>query len=152
MDRNVHTDAMTCDADKVREAFHAHQLRHTRQRELVYTTLMAVRSHPTAEELHTLVKAADGSVSLATVYNTLDALVECGLCRKLPSHVGGGASRFDADLSSHVHVLTRRGGVQDVPDELGERLLRSVSREAIREIESRLGVEVIGVSLQLITR
>lgn len=145
------SEQLNADA-RVKDLFAAHQLRHTRQRELVYRTLESVCIHPTAETLYTLVRQQDQGVSLATVYNTLDALVECGLCRKIPSHLGGGACRFDADLSAHVHVSSPGGDVCDVPDDLSEQLLASVSKDVLREIEARLGVKVAAVSLQLITK
>lgn len=144
----VHFD----EAEQIKRLFHEHQLRYTRQRELIYASLRAVHSHPTAEDLHTMVHQHDQGVSLATIYNTLEALVECGLARKIPSHLGGGACRFDADLSAHVHVSASSGSVRDVPQDLSDQLLASVSKEVLKEIELRLGVEVVGVSLQLIAR
>lgn len=144
----VHLD----EAERIKHLFQDHHLRHTRQRELVYASLRFVHSHPTAEDLYTMVRQHDQGVSLATIYNTLDALVECGLARKIPSHLGGGACRFDADLSAHVHVSGSCGSVRDVPQDLSDQLLASVSKEVLKEIEARLGVEVVGVSLQLIAR
>ena len=139
---------MSCDSDSVRAVFQQRHLRHTRQRELIYSTLMMVESHPNAEELHTLVKHRDAGVSLATVYNTLDALVECGLCRRIPSHIGGGC-RFDADTAEHVHITTADGKIIDVPDDLGAMLLSSINRDTLRDLETRMGVRIAGVGIQV---
>ncbi len=139
-----------CD-QSVRELFRERRLRHTRQRDLVYSTLRSLHTHPTAEELHALVNDRQRGVSLATIYNTLDALARCGLLRRIPSQLGGGACRFDADLSRHVHVVGPEGEIRDVPADLGEPLLASVGKDAIAAIERRMGVKVVGVAVQLVT-
>ena len=75
----------SCADTDLRELFRAHGLRCTRQRERIYEALASSTSHPTAEELHLAVRDADGGLSLATVYNTLEAFTERGLCRRVPS-------------------------------------------------------------------
>ncbi|MEG2586361.1 MAG: transcriptional repressor, partial [Akkermansia sp.] len=50
-------------------------LRLTRQRQEVYQTLLEQRDHPTAGEVYLRVRNKMPSISLATVYNCLDALV-----------------------------------------------------------------------------
>ena len=135
----------------VRELFRERRLRHTRQRDLIYSTLAALDSHPTAEQLHALVNAQNRNVSLATVYNTLDALARCGLLRRIPSHQGSGPCRFDADLSRHVHILRPEGSVQDLPSELGDPLLAAIDRDALVRIEQRMGMKVVGLTVQLVT-
>ncbi|HEY3418206.1 MAG TPA: transcriptional repressor [Armatimonadota bacterium] len=88
--------------------------RMTRQRAAVYTALRGTRAHPTADELFLLVRADLPGISLATVYNTLEALVACGLALKL---AGEGPARYDADCSLHGHARCRRcGRVADLPD------------------------------------
>ena len=56
-------------------------LRATPQRELVYQLLLAERNHPTAEEVFQRIKASSPHISLATIYNCLEALVGCGLVK-----------------------------------------------------------------------
>jgi Fe2+ or Zn2+ uptake regulation protein len=131
------------------ELFRRNGLRRTRQRELVYHELLASKSHPTAEELFDAVRARDRRLSLATVYNTLDVLVERGLARRVPA-LCSGPSRFDADLSHHAHVTTGDGRVVDLPEDLSKRLLGAVDARVVREIESRLGVRVARVSVQVV--
>lgn len=132
----------------VREAFRKAGLRHTRQREAVYAALASSRGHPTAEELHDLVRSEEPGLSLATVYNTLEALCESGLCRRLPS--ASGVCRFDGDLSDHVHVVLPDGRVVDVPHELGRALLDSVPGHLLAELENRTGTRVGGLAIQLV--
>ena len=54
-------------------------LRITPQREHVYNVLLGKKDHPTAEEVFIRSKKGMPEISMATVYNCLDALVSCGL-------------------------------------------------------------------------
>jgi len=110
---------------------------------MIYDALRATKSHPTAEDLRRLVPGT----STATVYNTLEALCEAGLCRKMP--MDGGAARYDADRRDHLHIVLEDGEIVDVPDELGRRLIESLRGDVLEEIESALGVEVRDLRLEL---
>jgi Fe2+ or Zn2+ uptake regulation protein len=132
------------------ELFHSRGLRHTRQREQIYNALVASHNHPTADELLASLSPASAPASLATVYNTLDTLVNVGLARRVS--VQGGPARFDAELAPHVHVIARDGSVVDVPSDLSDLILSSIDSEAIAAIEARLGVRIGDVSLQLCER
>ncbi|GIK19852.1 MAG: hypothetical protein AMXMBFR77_05700 [Phycisphaerales bacterium] len=136
-------------AECVREVFRRHGLRCTRQREVLYDALAASRSHPTAEELFDSVRNEDESLSLATVYNTLEAFTQAGLCRRIPSTNGNGPCRFDAEVHQHVHLALPDGRVLDVPEELGEKLMRC---STIGEIARRMGLDLSKVSVQLVVR
>jgi len=128
-----------------------HGLHCTRQRAALYETLGATKSHPTAEELYRQVKGAGAkSLSLATVYSTLETFCRVGLARKVPTV--GGSCRYDATTGEHVHVRSGSGQIQDVPPDLGSRLLASVSPQVIREIERTLNVRIDAVDIQLLAR
>ena len=124
---------------EIGEMLRAHGLRCTRQREVVYGALRASRSHPTAEELLEMVRREDGQISLATVYNTLDALCACGLVRRM--RVGGGAQRFDAVIEDHAHVELDDGRILDVPADLDARLRQGVDAGALEDLAAHLGVD-----------
>lgn len=132
-----------------RAVFHRHGLRCTKQRTVIYDALAATKLHPTADELHAMVRGRVPGLSLATVYNTLDAFAECGLIRRLPSHRASGACRYDADASNHVHAATPDGRVLDVPHDLSNRLMAGVPAALIAELEARLGVRVVAVNLEV---
>lgn len=145
----MHTPHDRCEPmtrDRARVLLREHGLRATRQREDVYLALASNKDHMSADEIHGVVGSRDG-MSLATVYNTLEALAEAGLCRKLASACG--ASRYDADVSEHAHLVTRDGRVMDVPMDLSRQLMGSIDPAVIREVEERLGVRVDGFSLEL---
>lgn len=138
--------------NEVRARLHAAGLRVTRQREVVYSALIAFHLHPTAEELLRLVREQDGEVSLATIYNTLEALSAAGLTRRIPDSSGRGPCRYDADLSPHAHVTTPDGQMIDLPPDLSKRVLAHLPRELVAEVEARTGRVVDRVQVQFVTR
>ena len=105
------------------EALSREGLRSTRQREQVFAVLLRKRDHPTADEVYARVRDKLESISLATVYNCLETLVQCGLVRAV--NYEREPTRFCPNLSEHAHFQDRKTGrVYDVdlPDELMERL------------------------------
>src|SRR5512142_2997014 len=88
--------------------------RFTPQREHVYAVLLKKRDHPTAEEVFIRAKRQMPEISMATVYNCLDALVSCGLVRQLS--LEPGAARFCPNMQEHGHFYCDIcGGIIDVP-------------------------------------
>lgn len=138
-----------------RTTFKRHGLRCTRQRELVYRALASTHTHPTADELfHTInthpEDRPESALSLATVYNTLEAFCCAGLIRKLPAPDGKGPCRYDADLSDHAHAVLPDGRLVDVPPDLSRRLVPELSGDLAKELAARLGVEPQRLSVQVI--
>ena len=76
-------------------------LRATSQREIVYQVLLNQRDHPSVDEVFSRVKILMPTISLATVYNCLDALVSCGLVKQV--NFERGASRYCPNLQDHAH-------------------------------------------------
>ena len=131
--------------------FEACGLRCTRQRRLVFDTLRSTTSHPTADELYQLCIRHMPGLSLATVYNALEKLVDAGLVRKLPGAGANGSARYDAATDDHPHArCTRTGRVADLPDDAAEKLLRNIPKRVIRELEEHLGFKVDRVQIELL--
>ena len=86
---------------RLTERLGAGGLRATPQREHVYDVLLQKRDHPTAEEVFLRAKRGMPDISLATVYNCLDALVQCGLVRQV--QLDRGATRFCPNMREHGH-------------------------------------------------
>lgn len=129
----------------VRSVFTDHSLRCTRQRMDVYQALAATKSHPTAEQLHRTIQGSTPGISLATVYNTLEALINAGLVRKLAMR--DGPARYDADVSNHLHVTTSDGQMVDMPEDLTREVMRALPADLKGRIESRLGASVEQISV-----
>ena len=113
-------------------------LRSTPQREVVYGILLSERTHPTADELFTRVKSELPGISLATVYNCLEALVSSGLVKQV--NLERGTSRYCPNLHEHAHLHDEVSGQVsdiDLPPELIRKLrdlLPAEYRDAVIEI------------------
>lgn len=134
-----------------RELFHRHQLRCTKQRVAIYEALRDSHSHPTAELLFNMVKPRTSRLSLATVYNTLDALCQAGLVRKLPTT--NGCCRYDAETSPHLHVrCLETGAIADVPEKLSNELIEGLPQDVLHRIEQEMKIKIDRVHLQIMAR
>src|SRR5438067_6780539 len=98
-------------------------LRATPQREVVYSILLTKRDHPTADEVFARVKSELPTISLATVYNCLETLVQCDLVRAV--NFERGPTRYCPNLSPHAHFHDEQTGQThdiDLPAELIEKV------------------------------
>ncbi len=92
----------------------AQGFRPTVQREHVYAVLLHGRDHPTAEQVFLRAKKGMPDISMATVYNCLDALVQSGLVRQVT--LDRGASRYCPNMRDHSHFFCDRcGAMYDIP-------------------------------------
>lgn len=112
--------------DHARQALRERGVRCTRQRELVYAALAGTTSHPTVEDILAQVRVEDPGISQATVYNTLDTLVTCGLANRLPARAAGGPCRYDADTEPHVHLGLPDGRVVDAPESVSAAIMAAL--------------------------
>lgn len=103
----------TAATSQLSEQLAATGFRFTQQRRQVYDVLMQKRDHPTAEEVFLRSKKAMPDISMATVYNCLDALVQAGLAQQVK--VERGAARFCPNMHEHWHFHCNEcGGVFDM--------------------------------------
>jgi len=92
-------------------------LRPTRQRMALARLLFeAGNRHVTAEDLHMEARTAGISVSLATIYNTLNQFTTSGLLREVV--VEPGRTYFDTNTSGHHHFFFEEtGAIADIPED-----------------------------------
>ena len=74
-------------------------LRKTAQRDAIIEAAFSTRRHYTAEELVTMAKSVEKSVSRATVYRTLPLLVEIGVLREMD--FGKDQKYYDPNFNEH---------------------------------------------------
>lgn len=92
-------------------------LRLTPQRLAICRLLAETDTHPTALQIYQALKPQYPSLSPATVYNTLDTLMQLGLVNAL-GHAGDGEVHYDADTEPHINlacIACHR--IVDVPSE-----------------------------------
>lgn len=132
----------------LRSTLEAAGWRLTRQRAAVYEQLGRSGDHPTAEDVYRGVKAIVPSISLATVYKALEALVDSGLATRLVAV--NGSARYDARGDHHYHLrCLRSGAVEDVPTDYDPDLIAKIDPELGPKLRSR-GFRVTGYRLELV--
>ena len=136
------------DADDLRRALEAAGRRFSRQRWSIYECLARADRHPTAEEIYEAVRPAVPNLSLATVYNALEAFVASGLVAKFAT--GDGSSRFDAKGNDHYHLRCLRSGrIEDVPTRFDPDLIAKLDPDLIARLQER-GFHLTGYRLELL--
>lgn len=75
----------------------------TPQRIAVYNMLMNTQEHPDVETIHKSLEVTNPTISLATIYKTVDYFKSLGLVQEL--NVGQGRSRYDAFVEPHPHTV-----------------------------------------------
>jgi Fe2+ or Zn2+ uptake regulation protein len=89
--------------DVLTEQFRARGLKVTPQRQSIFRALSTSTVHPTAEAVYAAVSAEMPTISLRTVYQTLNDLAAMGELSTLD--VGTGSTRFDPNLEPHHHLV-----------------------------------------------
>lgn len=91
------------------------QNRMTKQRTVILEMLRSVHTHPTADELYSMVREKLPKVSLGTVYRNLDLLIAQGEIAKIDK--AGTQKRFDGNPRPHFHVRCQMcGKIGDIFD------------------------------------
>lgn len=90
------------DKQRVTEVLREKGLKVTPQRLAVYHALYNTTEHPSAEMLFQKLQLNYPTMSLATVYKTIEVLKEIGLVQAL--NVGEDSFRYDANVEKHPHV------------------------------------------------
>ncbi len=105
--------------------------RRTRERELVLDCAMQLEGHVSAEEICQRLARQGRRVSRATVYRTLDLLVEHGLLQRVQLDERGGVYEVLAGRAPHAHLYCLGcGRLVDFALPVLETLPRQVQRRA----------------------
>src|SRR5262245_17327314 len=145
-----HTHPCTISEADLRRALENAGWRYTRQRAAVFAYLRSVETHPTAEQVFHSVRADLPSISLATVYKALEALVDSGLAARLASE--DGTARYDGRPDAHYHFrCLRTGQVRDLPLDYNPDLLEHLAPQLVEWLR-RQGFELLGHRLELVGR
>ncbi len=99
--------------DALTELFRGQGLKVTPQRERIFRALDGNEQHPSAEAIFDVVRGEMPTISLRTVYQTLNDLAAMGEISSID--LGTGATRFDPNLDDHQHLVCDScGAVVDV--------------------------------------
>jgi Fur family peroxide stress response transcriptional regulator len=87
----------------------------TPQRIAICRIALHSREHPSAHRIYDEVKKVHPTVSLATVYKTLQVLRELQLVQEL--NFPNGQARFDSDMKPHINLICLQcGNIIDLED------------------------------------
>jgi Fur family ferric uptake transcriptional regulator len=131
--------------ERFRRYLREHRLPVTRQRDLVAQAVFLADDHPSVDAIIRSVKANGEHVGTATVYRTLDVLVESGLVRA--HDFGEGFKRYEPvpGQAHHEHLICEQcGRVVEFQNEPLERMLPIIADEHGFQ-HRRHRVEIYGV-------
>ncbi|MSO87540.1 MAG: transcriptional repressor [Acidimicrobiia bacterium] len=95
------------------EEFRANGRKVTPQRQSIFRALSVSSAHPNAEAVYAAVSVEMPTISLRTVYQTLNDLALMGELSTLD--IGTGSTRFDPNLQPHHHLVCNAcGRIEDL--------------------------------------
>ena len=112
---------------RFKEALAKEGLKYTPQRTAVLEEIIKDKGHRESEEIYLALKKRGQHVSRATVYRTMDILVNNGFARKM--NLGDGRARYESKVNSphHDHLVCMDCGlivefmdqqIEDLQDEI----------------------------------
>ncbi len=138
------SSAVQTAVDAFRDYLGQQGLRFTHEREEVLSEFLQLDTHVEAEELLLRLRAAGSAVSRATIYRTLDLLVQAGLGRKV--RLGTDHYYYEHVLGArqHEHMICVGCGkiIEWFDRQLDEVLERNLERQ--RFVATRYTVQVFG--------
>ena len=113
--------------NRFKEALKKEGLKYTPQRTAVLEEIIKDKGHRESEEIYLALKKSGQHVSRATVYRTMDILVNNGFARKM--NLGDGRARYESKVNSphHDHLVCMDCGlivefmdqqIEDLQDEI----------------------------------
>lgn len=115
-------------------------LKMTDQRKLILRVLSEAEDHPSVESVYERAKALDHTISMATVYRTLNLLDELDLVVR--HEFKENFSRFEVNMEHHHHLIDlETGEVIEFQDEELEHLKERIANE--------LGYDLVDHRLEL---
>ena len=109
-------------------------LRPTKQRNHVFSVILEKRDHPTADEIHARARTGMPTISLATVYNCLETLVESNLIRQV--NFEREPTRYCPNLIQHAHFHCKKSGAIvdiELPNKLLNQLKSALPKDLVAQ-------------------
>ena len=97
----------------------------TPQRIAIFKYLISTDSHPTAQQIYNHVKQEFPTITLATIYKTLEMLEELGKAKELG--FSGLSTRFEANMEPHINLICIKcGKIKDLNEPNSLEALKAV--------------------------
>ncbi len=89
------------------------------QRIMILSALLETDEHPSADTIYKKLGSNIPAISRATVYNTLNLLVDRGVIQSM--RTAGSETRFDSICEAHSHFFCRKcKKIYDIAKQIGE--------------------------------
>lgn len=112
----------------------------TGQRKTILKVLDSAQDHPSVEEVYERAKSEDASISMATVYRTLNMLDELELVVR--HEFKENFARYELNMDHHHHLIDIESGeVVEFQNEEIEKMKEDIAR--------KLGYELVECRLEL---
>ena len=99
---------------KIAEVLRNSGYKATPQRLTIAQTILRSKNHPSAEEIHEQVFHTHPTISLSTVYNTLNILRDIDFVNEITFR---GKTRYDSNKRKHVNLICENcGRIFDIED------------------------------------
>ena len=118
MTNNLKSDASTI------EALRSKGYKATPQRIAICRIALNSKAHPSAQQVYDEVKKIHPTVSLATVYKTLEILKDLDLVQEL--NFPEGQARFDSNMNPHINLICLKCGI--ITD-LDYKIIKEITRK-----------------------
>lgn len=113
--------------DKIIETFRRNGFRATPQRVAIAKAVLGNKNHPTAEEIYEIVTRVNPSISLSTVYNTLNTMRDSNMIIELAF---GDTNRYDPNTNIHVNMVCQNcGQIIDIENKTLEEEVNRISKK-----------------------
>jgi Fur family peroxide stress response transcriptional regulator len=107
------------------EALRSKGYKATPQRIAICRIALNSRAHPSAQQVYDEVKKIHPTVSLATVYKTLEVLRDLDLVQEI--NFPKGQARFDSYMRPHINLVCLKcGSITDVDDIIVQEITQKV--------------------------
>jgi Fur family transcriptional regulator, peroxide stress response regulator len=115
-----------CRTDAAIEGLRSKGYKATPQRIAICQISLNSRAHPSAQQVYAEVKKIHPTVSLATVYKTLEVLRDIDLVQEI--NFPKGQARFDSYMKPHINLICLKcGAITDLDDTTVEDITKNVS-------------------------
>jgi Fur family peroxide stress response transcriptional regulator len=123
MNRSQKSDAL------IIETLRKNGYKATTQRIAICRFALHSRDHPTAQRIYNEVREMHPTVSLATVYKTLQILTKHGLIQELD--LPQSQARFDSHVEPHINLVCLQcGNIQDLNDKTAQEMVERATTKA----------------------
>lgn len=115
----------------------------TDQRSLIIETLLSSDDHPDADQVYRRAVEKDRSISLPTVYRTLNLLDDAGIIKKI--NMNDGKARFESVREDHDHLIDADNG--HIHEFYNQEL-----KQMLNSIAEKMGYEILDHRIEIVGR